>query len=216
MNHKKFDFRTAYIDLLLNVLTGIIFLFVLTTMMIQMKKQDEGVKKDAQYIINATWDPELDCDVDLWVQDPNGGIVYFDRRDFDVMHLERDDLGARNDTVRDSNGKVHNIIKKNQETWVLRGVVPGEFYVSVHLYSCRYPGPDPLTNKVIALLTEMNVAVDVELIRLNPVYTSVIKETVVLKKIWDEMTPFNFTIDADGRTVSTNRDQHRLVKNRPQ
>lgn len=216
MNHKKFDFRTAYIDLLLNVLTGIIFLFVLTTMMIQMKKQDEGVKKDAQYVINATWDPELDCDIDLWVQDPNGGVVYFDRKDFDIMHLERDDLGARNDTIRGSDGKLRSIIKKNQETWVLRGVIPGEFYVSIHLYACRYPGPDPLTNRSIPLLTKMDVKVNVELIRLNPVYTSVISQSVVLEKIWDEVTPFNFVIDADGRTVSTNRDQHRLIQLRKQ
>lgn len=212
MNHKKFDFRTAYIDLLLNVLTGIIFLFAITTMLIQVKKQDEGVKKDAQYVINAEWDPELDCDVDLWVQDPNGEVVYFDRKDFDVMHLERDDLGAVNDVIRDTHGRVHSIIKKNQETWVLRGIVPGEFYVSVHLYSCRYPGKDPLTNLAMALMTPVDLKVKIELIRLNPSYALVTAETVNIHKIWDEVTAFNFILTPDGLVESVNRDQHRLVR----
>lgn len=213
MNHKKFDFRTAYIDLLLNVLTGIIFLFAITTMMIQAKKQDEGVKKDAQYIIVAEWDPALDCDVDLWVQDPRGNVVFFNRRDFDVMHLERDDMGSKNDTIRDSSGKVVSIIQKNQETWVLRGIIPGEFYVSVHLYSCRTAGIDPLLGIPLALMTPMDLPVKVELVRLNPTYSIIMTETIILPKIWSEVTPFNFVLSNDGIVTSINKDTHKLVRN---
>lgn len=212
MNHKKFDFRTAYIDLLLNVLTGIIFLFAITTMLIQVKKQDEGVKKDAQYIVIADWDPNVDCDVDLWVQDPNGDAVFFNRKDFDIMHLERDDMGSRNDVIRDKKGKVVSIILKNQETWVLRGIVPGEFLVSVHLYSCRVPGLDPLKNMAMALLTPVNLSVKVSLIKLNPTYSVIAEETVVLEKIWDEITPFNFVLNDSGGIESVNHDIHKLVR----
>lgn len=212
MNHKKFDFRTAYIDLLLNVLTGIIFLFAITTMMIQAKKQDEGVKKDAQYIIVADWDPNVDCDVDLWVQDPNGDAVFFNRKDFDIMHLERDDMGARNDVIRDKKGKVISIIMKNQETWVLRGIVPGEFLVSVHLYSCRVPGLDPLKNLVMAMSTPVNLPVKVTLIKLNPTYSVIVEETVILERVWDEVTPFNFVLNDNGGIESVNRDIHKLVR----
>lgn len=217
MNHKKFDFRTAYIDLLLNVLTGIIFLFAITTMMIQAKKQqDEGVKKDAQYIITATWDPKVDCDVDLWVQDPNGDYVFFDRKDYGVMHLERDDMGGKNDVIRDKDSNVIGVVGKNEENWVLRGIIPGEFYVSVHLYSCRYPNSNPMQALPMAMNTEVDLPVKIELFRINPKYVSVTSETVVLRKIWDEETAFNFVLNADGAVESTNRDIHKLVRDKSQ
>lgn len=209
MRHKQFDFRTAYIDLLLNVLTGIIFLFLLTTMMIQSKKQDEGIKRDAQYVIVAEWPDGMDCDVDLWVQDPNGNAVWFNRKDYDMMHLERDDLGFRNDFVKDKAGNIIAEVKKNSETWVLRGLMPGEFYVSVHLYSCRF---DNLSFMPMPLGFPVEVPVKVELVKLNPNYKVLVTESVTLRKIWEETTPFNFTLDANGDFVSTDKTQHRLVR----
>lgn len=209
MRHKQFDFRTAYIDLLLNVLTGIIFLFLLTTMMIQSKKQDEGIKRDAQYVIVAEWPDGMDCDVDLWVQDPNGNAVWFNRKDYDMMHLERDDLGFRNDFVKDKAGNIIAEVKKNSETWVLRGLMPGEFYVSVHLYSCRY---DNLSFLPMPLGFPVEVPVKVELVKLNPNYKVLVTERVTLRKIWEETTPFNFTLDANGDFISTDKTQHRLVR----
>lgn len=209
MRHKQFDFRTAYIDLLLNVLTGIIFLFLLTTMMIQSKKQDEGIKKDAQYVIVAEWPENVDCDVDLWVQDPNGNAVWFNRKDFDIMHLERDDLGFRNDVVKDQAGNIVAEVNKNSETWVLRGIMPGEFYVSVHLYSCRF---NKLNFIPMPLGSRVDLPVKVELVKLNPNYSVLATEKVTLNKIWDETTPFNFTLDANGALVSIDKTQHRLVR----
>lgn len=214
MRHKQFDFRTAYIDLLLNVLTGVIFLFILTTLMINPKKEDSGVKKDAQFIINAVWSPDVDCDVDLWVQDPTGEVVYFDRKEYNLMHIERDDLGIRNDLWIDSNGKVISQIKDNQETWVLRGVMPGEFYVSVHLYSCRYAGMNPLSALSMALNSKVDLPVKIELIKINPNVQTIVTENVVLQKIWDEATAFNFTLDASGNVTSFDRVEHRIVRNR--
>lgn len=213
MRHKQFDFRTAYIDLLLNVLTGIIFLFLLTTMMIQSKKQDEGIKKDAQYVIVAEWPADVDCDVDLWVQDPNGDAVWFNRKDFGIMHIERDDLGFRNDIVKDRAGNIVAEVNKNSETWVLRGVMPGEFYVSVHLYSCRF---NKLSFVPMPLGFTVDLPVKVELVKLNPNYKVLATESVTLRKIWDETTPFNFTLDADGSLVSIDRTQHRLVRTQEQ
>lgn len=209
MRHKQFDFRTAYIDLLLNVLTGIVFIFLLTTLMIQSKKEDEGIKKDAQYVIVAEWPADMDCDVDLWVQDPNGEAVWFNRKDFGIMHLERDDLGFRNDFVKDKGGNIIAEVDKNSETWVLRGVMPGEFYATVHLYSCRV---NKLSFVPLPIGYLIDVPVKVELVKLNPNYTVVATEIVNLKKIWQELTAFNFTLDADGSVVSIDRTQHRLVK----
>lgn len=216
MKHKKFDFRTAYIDLLLNVLTAIIFLFMLSTLLIQVKvkKENEGVKRDAQYVINATWDTKLDCDVDLWVRDPNGNVVNFQKKDSGLMHIERDDLGFFNDIITEMTqslfDKNANKNLNNQETWVLRGITAGEYTVNLHLYSCRIEG------KALGLGEPFPVKVDVELIRLNPRYLLTHKEIITIEKIWQQVTVMNFTLNADGDVINTNKNFVSLVKAKQQ
>lgn len=208
MKHKKFDFRTAYIDVLLNVLTGIIFLFILTTLMIQpQKKQDEGMKKNAQYVMNVEWESNTDCDVDVWVQDPQNNIVYFQQRDKGVMHLERDDLGFRNDIVSVVPGNTINVIE-NRETWVLRGIIPGIYTVNLHLYGCRVDGIAVLLNQ------DFVVPVTVELFRINPKYTLVTKKEITMNKIWEEATVMNFQLDADGNVIGITNNYKQLVKSK--
>lgn len=208
MKHKKFDFRTAYIDVLLNVLTGIIFLFILTTLMIQpQKKQDEGMKKNAQYVMNVEWDSKTDCDVDVWVQDPQNNVVYFQQRDKGVMHLERDDLGFRNDIVSVVPGNTINVIE-NRETWVLRGIIPGIYTVNLHLYGCRVDNIPIMINQNFVL------SVTIELLKINPKYTLVTKKEVILNKIWEEITVMNFQLDADGNVIAITNDYKQLVKSK--
>lgn len=208
MKHKKFDFRTAYIDVLLNVLTGIIFLFILTTLMIQpQKKQDEGMKKNAQYVMNVEWDSNTDCDVDVWVQDPQNNVVFFQQRDKGIMHLERDDLGFRNDIVSVVAGNTINVLE-NRETWVLRGIIPGIYTVNVHLYGCRIDGVAVLLNE------NFNLPVNVELFKINPKFTLVMKKEILLSKIWEEMTVMNFQLDAEGNVVNITNDYKQLVRSK--
>ena len=208
MKHKKFDFRTAYIDVLLNVLTGIIFLFILTTLMIQpQKKQDEGIKKNAEYIMNVEWHKDIDCDVDVWVQDPANNVVYFQQRDKGIMHLERDDLGFRNDIVSVVPGNTINVIE-NRETWVLRGIVPGIYTVNVHLYGCRIDGV------AVMMGQDYNVPVMIELFKINPKYTLVTKKEVILNKVWEEISVMNFQLNTDGNVINITNDYKQLVKSK--
>lgn len=208
MKHKKFDFRTAYIDVLLNVLTGIIFLFILTTLMIQpQKKQDEGIKKNAEYIMNVEWHKDIDCDVDVWVQDPANNVVYFQQRDKGIMHLERDDLGFRNDIVSVVPGNTINVVE-NRETWVLRGIVPGIYTVNVHLYGCRIDGV------AVMMGQDYNVPVMIELFKINPKYTLVTKKEVILNKVWEEISVMNFQLDTNGNVINITNDYKQLVKSK--
>lgn len=205
MKHKLFDFRTAYIDLLLNVLTGIIFLFVLTTLMIQPKKNEDSLKKNAEFIINAEWNKDYDCDVDMWVRDPKGNTVYFEKKDSGIMHLERDDLGFRGDTITIlGDKKISN--NENKETWVLRGNLPGEYTVNLHLYSCRY-GADQFP-----IGSEFKVDVKVDLYKINPSFKQVYSQTVSLMRVWDEVTVFNFVLNNEGNVTSIDNDNKKLVK----
>lgn len=223
MKHKTYDFRTAYIDLLLNVLTGIIFLFILTTLLIHPEKNNEaGIKKMAQYVINLNWPDSLDCDVDIYVQDPLNRTVNFQSRDNGIMHIERDDLGWRNDAPTGSsiiNGigpaitaltgipipeKPKDTV--NQETWVLRGLMKGKFTVNAHLFSCRIEG------KQFDLGQTVSVPVEVEMIKLNPSYQTIKKEKITLNKVWEEQPIFNFDLDESGNAVNFTKDYIKLVK----
>ena len=209
MKHKKFDFRTAYIDLLLNVLTGIIFLFILTTLFIQppKKTQTEGIKKNAEFIMTISWPTEIDCDVDMWVEDPLGNLVSFQMLSKGIMTIERDDMGYRNDFIYDTAGNVILQSNDNKEIWTLRGKQVGEFTLNLHMYSCR------IDNKAMPLGTPFDVPVEVELVKINPSYVSLKKETVMLRKIWQEVTVFNFMIDVNGNVTFRNESK-KLVKDK--
>jgi hypothetical protein len=59
------DFRTAFIDVLMNVNTAIIAISVLSFMLIQpLVKKNEGIEKKAEFVATIEWDKTLDCDVD--------------------------------------------------------------------------------------------------------------------------------------------------------
>lgn len=206
MRHKKFDFRTAYIDLLLNVLTGIIFLFVLTTMMIQPKKTEDGPKRNAEFLIVAEWNDESNCDVDLWVQDPLNNIAWFQAKDVGLMHLERDSLGYFNNRILNKDGTVKYQVIENKETTVIRGIVPGEYTVNAHLYGCRND------KSMFFLRQEMNLPVKITLIKLNPSFRSVFTKSVVIKKIWDEETFFNFELDETGNVKQITENYKKLME----
>lgn len=214
MKNKRYDFRTAYIDLLINVLTGMVFLFMITTLLIQTQQQkEEGVKKDAQYVINMAWPKELNCDVDIWVRDPNKKTVSFQAKDVGLMHIERDDQGWKNDSIIDrlfgtAKGEEPNL--PNEETWVLRGKQPGEFQVNVHLYSCK------LGDRFLQLGEAIQVPVTLTLIKLNPKIENLLTETVTLEKVWQEKTAFNFRLNQDNSfDPRINHDFHDLVKEKP-
>lgn len=208
MKHKYFDFRTAYIDLLLNFMVGLVFISILSTP-IQNKNTNEGVKKNAEMIIQVDWNPAQDCDVDIWVRDPKGNTVFFNAKDRGLMHIERDDLGFQNDILTMTKElltgeKPQN--DTNQEIWVLRGKIEGEFTMNLHLYACRHEGISYKINDPI------NVPVTVTFIKINPNYQVLRTEKVTIDHVWQEITVLNFTLDKDGNIVRSDKVSHSLVR----
>lgn len=209
MRHKKYDFRTAFIDLLINVLTGMVFLFMITTLMITAKVKDEdaGVKKDAQYIIQMSWPNNINCDVDIWVRDPEKRVVSYQAKDVGVMHIERDDQGWVNDLMTYLKLEPSQQLN-NSETWVLRGKMAGKFTVNIHLYSCA------VNDKAVPMGQPMEVPVTLELTKLNPNIKKVLSRTITLKKVWEEVTAFNFVLDGKNDIIAITEEQVDLVKER--
>jgi hypothetical protein len=191
MKNRKFDFRTAYIDLLINLLTGTVVLFVLTTLLIApITKNSEGIKKNADYVITLEWPNEVDCDVDLWIRDPLSNIVSYKYPEAGLMYFERDDMGKRR-SVFELDGKEIVIDPDNKEFVTLRGTFSGEYVVNLHLYSCI----NKLTNLSMTSGQLMNVPVIVEIIKINPTFVVVKHIEMKIESIWQEKTVVRFTMD---------------------
>ena len=85
-------------------------------------------------------------DIDTWVQDPAGNLVWFRAREAGLMHLDRDDRGLTNDVIVVNGKQVVNPL--NQEVVTLRGIAPGEYTVNVHYYDSKDGKPVDVVSSV--------------------------------------------------------------------
>lgn len=206
MRNKQYDFRTGFIDLLLCSFAAVVVLFIISTLLINPTKvvKTEGVRKDAEYIIDINWSKELDCDVDLWVADPGRNTSSYQHKEVGLMHLERDDLGYANDTAREG-GNVYKH-KFNGEITTLRGTMPGKYSVSVHLYACRIEGASRPPG------TPMPLDVAVKITKINPNLMIVYESTEHFEKVFEEIPVVNWTISETGFPINWDETPNKLVK----
>ena len=178
---RNYHTNLSFLDLLFNTLLCFAALFVLSFVLINPSKQKNNVKMKAEFMITVTWPSDLDDDVDVYVEDPAGNLVAFMRREEGLMHLDRDDLGRRNDIVNTPFGPIEH--KDNREIVTLRGIISGEYVVNVHMYMKRSKAAE--------------VPVTIQLDKINPYSTITIKEAI-LKITGNEETAFRFVLDKDG------------------
>ena len=188
-SHDKYKSTIGFIDILFNILVGFAFLFIVAFLLIKPEAKREDFDRKAEFIVVMEWDKERQDDIDLYVQDPSNTIVHFRNARANFMHLDKDDLGKRNDTIM-VNG-VEKIVKINREVVTIRGIVPGEYIVNVHYYSdysehANYArGPmEPLEVKVTVY-------------KVNP-YSEVWQGTKPFTRKGQEETFLRFTMDKDG------------------
>ncbi len=181
---QRYKSSFGFIDLLFNLLVGFTFMFILAFMLINPIAKKHNFDPKAEYMIVMTWDPQSGNDIDMWVQDNLNNIVSFRTKNIALMHLDRDDLGYRNDTFVGETGSIvkHEI---NREVLTIRSRDPRTYTVTTHWYS-----------KVI---NENNSAeqVTIELIRLNPYKEASIKQ-IILQGPGVEKHAFTFTVLPDG------------------
>lgn len=191
MKNRKFDFRTAYIDLLINLLTGIVVLFILTTLLIApITKNTEGIKKNADYVLTLEWPNDVDCDVDIWVRDPLNNVVSYRFTEAGLMYFERDDMGKRR-SVYEIDGKEIVIDPDNKEFVTLRGTFKGEYVVNLHVYSCI----NKQTNLALPQGSLIDIPVILEVVRINPTYVVIKHIEMKMDNVWQEKTAIRFVMD---------------------
>jgi hypothetical protein len=176
-----------FTDLLFNALLGFTFLFLVAIMFMNPEAKSGIIDPKAEYILTVTWEDNSPDDVDVWVEDPEGQIIWFRTPEAGLLHLDRDDRGLVNDTITINGEEVQNPL--NQEVVTLRGVVKGEYVVNLHYYASETGKP---------------VDVNVKLAKVNPKLEIVYYGTVNLEKRGDEKTAVRFSIGRNGDIFGIN------------
>ena len=158
-------------------------------------RSKSSIEVKSEYIITMSWPDDMDNDIDIYVEDPLGNLCFFRRREEGLMHLDRDDLGFKNDTVETPSGKIK--YPYNREIITLRGYHTGEYCVNAHAFKKGDPRP-----------CEVTVQVD----KLNPVMKTMIINSATLTENGDEKTVLRFRLDSAGEILSSNTLQKSLTK----
>ena len=203
VDKSKFKGMTAFLDMLWILLAGFGAMFIIAYLLIQPPTKTADVIKKADYIIILEWDPESVDDIDLWVQDPTGAIVSFKNRSAGLMHLEKDDLGESNDSFTDEYGNV-TTLKINREIVTLRGVIPGDYQVMVHVYSRHF---DPVTT----LFDTTPSTYSIEVIKVNP-YEVKVRWVGTYTTRGSEFGIVRFTVNADADFLSFNQNVTNFIQ----
>lgn len=185
-----------FYDMLFNMLIAFVFCFIVALLAMNPKALKAGdIPSKAELIVNVSW-PDLNPnDIDTWVQDPAGNLVWFRAREAGLMHLDRDDRGLANDVIVVDGRQVVNPL--NTEVVTIRGIAPGEFTVNVHYYESKNGQP---------------VDVTVSIIKVNPRAEVVFYGQLRLARKGDEATAARFTVRPDGSVEKVNTLAKSLVQ----
>jgi hypothetical protein len=178
--------------MLFNMLIAFVFCFIVALLAMNPKATKAGdIVAKAEYIVTLNWPDNDPNDIDLWVQNPAGDVVWFRNREAGLMHLDRDDRGISNDTVEINGRSVVNPL--NQEVVTLRGIVAGEYVVNAHYY-------DGNKDKPAAASARVGQPVDVTLtvVKVNPRAEVVFYGQHTLARPGEEATLVRFSVRSDG------------------
>lgn len=180
--------------LLFNSLKAITFMFFISFAMINKPADAGKVDPKAEMMITVTWPDNNPDDVDTYVEDPAGNIVWYNQREAGLMHLERDDRGMFKDVILLDGKEISNPL--NQEIVAIRGLEDGEYIVNIVHYIANGSAPLPVQVKVE---------------KLNPTVKVIYYQTLELKGTGDEQTAVRFTLKGQD-VVNVNSTPKSLVE----
>ena len=201
MNHERFKSTIGFTDLLFNILVGFAFLFIVAFLLIKPEAKKKDFDRRAEYIVVMEWDAGAKDDIDLYVEDPLGGVASFRHPAVNFTHLDKDDLGSRNDTTTMPDG-TQQTIKINREVMTIRGIIPGEWIINGHYYS-SYNYVSANGDEKIIVQKEIkgySITVRVELHKVNPYKIMWVGEKKYTRKGQEE-TFLRFRLDNKGEIL---------------
>lgn len=185
-----------FYDMLFNMLIAFVFCFIVALLAMNPRALKAGdIPAKAEYIITVSWPDMNPNDIDTWVQDPGGNLLWFRAREAGLMHLDRDDRGLANDSIVVNGKSVVNPL--NQEVVTLRGIAAGEYTVNAHYYESKDGKP---------------VDVTVSVVKVNPRAEVVFYGQATVARKGDEVTLARFTLLPDGGVTNLNTLPKSLVQ----
>lgn len=173
--------------MLFKALQVVAFLFFLALLAISPDAKDGKIDSKAEFLITMDWPDNHPDDLDLFVQDPAGNIVWYRHREAGFMVLDRDDRGGANDFIIVNGKKLASPIR--EEIVTVRGIIPGEYVVNVSHFQAT---------------TGLPVAVNVKVQKLNPVAQVIYDNSVTVDHTGDEKTAARFSLDEAGKVIDVN------------
>lgn len=194
---KHDDTETALANFALTFAKALlVFCVILFLLIAPPKKEEDGIKPKMEYLISMTWATNVDADVDIWLRDPDGNIIWYGNKEAGLVNLERDDMGRRNNKILVNDQEV---VKLNNEELVsFRGFKPGEYVINVHLYSysMNFIPNDPVNP----------LPVRITITKLNPSVSVPFVGNVSLTYVRQEVHVVRFTLDAEGNMSNIETD----------
>jgi hypothetical protein len=175
------DSDIVFRDLILLMLTGFVTVAVLMLAHINPKAAAASAKDTAppgNVMVEANWPPDMDSDVDLWVQAPGDVPVGYSNKGGAIFNLLRDDLGRRADATG-----------INYEISYARGMPAGEYTANLHLYRNEAQARVPVTVVASVKASAQESA------------RQILATSVQLVREGQELTVFRFRLDAVGALV---------------
>ena len=199
MSNERYKSTIAFTDLLFNILVGFAFLFIVAFLLIKPEAKKQDFERKAEFVVVMEWDKSAHGDIDLYVQDPTGAQCSFRLPVANFMHLDKDDLGASNDTVVNADGS-SSTVKINREVITIRGIIKGEYIINAHYYSKRL-WAEIINGETRRTKQRGDTTVKIELHKVNP-YTVLWAGEKTFVDRGQEETFLRFRLDGDGGVLT--------------
>ena len=181
--------------MLFKALQVISLMFFIVLLAVSPESKDGKIDSKAEFIITMDWPDNHPDDLDLFVQDPVGNIVWYRHREAGFLTLDRDDRGGSNDFIVVNGRKIASPIR--EEIVTVRGIVAGEYTVNVSHFQATTAQPVEATVKVQ---------------KLNPTAQVIFDDKVTLDHTGEEKTALRFSLDAEGKVTDVQHRQKSLIE----
>ena len=171
------------------------FMFFLAYLAINSEAKQGSIDSKAQMLVTVSWPDKHPDDIDTYVEDPQGNIVWYHVMEAGMMSLDRDDRGDYKNMILVNGKTIRNPIR--QEIVQMRALIPGEYVVNIHHYLATTPDPVP-------------VSVTVE--KINPKVEIVYYDRLFVDHTGDEKTAVRFTVGEDGKITDINTRPKSLLR----
>jgi hypothetical protein len=189
---KPFD---PFSVMLFKALQVVAFLFFLALLVMNPEAKQGKIDTKAEFIVTMTWPDNHPDDIDLYVEDPLGNIVWYHTREAGFMVLDRDDRGGINNSIMVNGKRIMSPIR--EESVSIRGIVAGEYTVNVQYYLATQSAPVPVSVKVE---------------KINPMVEVIHYDTIMLDHAGQERTAVRFRMAEDGSVTDINHTEKSLVQ----